>query len=104
MWDIVTRKGGKTDDDFTLAPEFCYQGNIIVSRSNFDFLTQEFSEIAEAAHHMEQLVVPDARAACFYGRRAIELLIHWLYEHDAELVVPYSGKLGALLAEPTFHR
>jgi type I restriction enzyme, R subunit len=72
--------------------------------SNFSFLQQEFPEIAEASAHMEKLVISDARAACFYGRRAVELLVHWLYERDSELVAPYSSKLGALLAEPSFHR
>jgi type I restriction enzyme, R subunit len=72
--------------------------------SNFDFLKPEFPEIAEAASRMEGLVMPDARAACFYGRRAVELLVHWLYEHDRELSKPYSAKLGALLAEPSFHK
>src|ERR1700748_2522411 len=74
------------------------------TNSNFDFLRQEFPAIAETASQMENLVLTDARASCFYARRTIELLVKWLYDHDNSLKWPYSNKLGALLAEPSLTR
>lgn len=70
--------------------------------SNFAFLQDEFPNVAEPAQRMEALAMPDARAACFYGRRTIELLVKWLYEHDASLEKPYATNLAALLEAPCF--
>ena len=44
----------------------------------------------------------DARAACFYARRTLELAVAWLYKNDAALKLPYQDHLSALLHEPTF--
>ena len=50
--------------------------------SNFAFLKAEWPELHDAATKAEGLVYPDARAACFYTRRALELAVAWLYQHD----------------------
>jgi len=50
--------------------------------SNFTFLKAEWPELHDAATKAEGLVYPDARAACFYIRRALELAVVWLYQHD----------------------
>ena len=70
--------------------------------SNFAFLKAEWPELHDAASKAEALVYPDARAACFYGRRALELAVAWLYKHDATLKLPYQDHLSALVHEPTF--
>ena len=70
--------------------------------SNFAFLSPEFRELAEPAVRAERLVMPDPRAACFYARFALETSVHWLYQHDSGLRMPYDQSLGALLHEPTF--
>ena len=70
--------------------------------SNFAFLEGGFPEVHEAAAKAEALVMPDARAACFYCRRALELTVRWLYKHDGSLKLPYDENLSALLHEPTF--
>ncbi|MBX3669228.1 MAG: DEAD/DEAH box helicase family protein [Rhodocyclaceae bacterium] len=44
----------------------------------------------------------DARAACFYARRALELAVTWLYKHDPALRLPYDDNLNALIHEPSF--
>ncbi len=44
----------------------------------------------------------DARGACFYARRTLELAVAWLYKNDAALKLPYQDHLSALLHEPTF--
>ncbi len=44
----------------------------------------------------------DPRGACFYARRALEVAVRWLYEHDSSLKLPYDDNLSALLHEPSF--
>ncbi|MBW3636541.1 MAG: DEAD/DEAH box helicase family protein [Armatimonadetes bacterium] len=70
--------------------------------SNFLFLQTHFPDFQKAARDVEKNVHPDPRAACFYARRALEIALDWLFEHDAALVRPYDTTLSALLFEPTF--
>ena len=70
--------------------------------SNFAFLKAEWPDLHDAAARAEAAVYPDARAACFYARRALELTMLWLYKYDAKLKLPYQDNLGALIHEPTF--
>ena len=70
--------------------------------SNFQFLCTEWPEVFEAATKTESLIYPDARGACFYARRALELAVHWLYKHDPALKLPYQDHLSALIHEPSF--
>ncbi|RPH53476.1 MAG: DUF4145 domain-containing protein, partial [Lysobacterales bacterium] len=72
--------------------------------TQFSFLQSEWPEIAAAASRAEALVHPDPRAACFYARRALELLVHWAYKYDSSLKLPYQDNLQALLHEPTFKK
>jgi type I restriction enzyme R subunit len=70
--------------------------------SNFDFLKTEWPDLFESATKAEAAVHPDARTACFYSRRSLELLLDWLYKQDAKLQFPYQDNLSALIFEPTF--
>jgi len=70
--------------------------------SNFSFLQSEWPELHESAIKVESLARADARSCCFYARRTLELAIHWLYEHDPALKLPYDDNLSALIYEPTF--
>ncbi|HXM94213.1 MAG TPA: DEAD/DEAH box helicase family protein [Candidatus Dormibacteraeota bacterium] len=70
--------------------------------TNFAFLRPEWPELFESATKAEALVYPDARGACFYSRRALELAVAWLYTHDGTLKLPYQDNLSALIYEPTF--
>lgn len=70
--------------------------------SNFHFLEAEWPELHAAAIKAEALAYPDARAACFYARRALELAVHWLYRHDGALKLPYQDHLSALIHELSF--
>jgi type I restriction enzyme, R subunit len=72
--------------------------------SQFAFLKLEWPDVYEAATRAESAVHPDPRTACFYSRRALELLVAWLYKHDAALHLPYQDNLSALIHEPTFKR
>lgn len=70
--------------------------------SNFAFLQSEWPLLYEAAVKAEGMVNLDARAACFYTRRALELGVAWLYKHDKSLRLPYQDHLSALIHEPSF--
>jgi type I restriction enzyme R subunit len=47
--------------------------------SHFCFLQREWPDVFEAAGKAEAAVHPDPRTACFYARRALELLVAWMY-------------------------
>ena len=70
--------------------------------SNFDFLQTEWPLVFEAAHRAEASAYSDARAACFYARRALELAVTWLYTHDKTFKLPYQDNLNPLIYEPSF--
>jgi len=70
--------------------------------SNFAFLKAEWPDLHDAASKAETLANSDARASCFYARRALELAVHWLYKHDPALKLPYQDNLSALIHDPTF--
>ncbi len=70
--------------------------------SQFAFLRAEWPELFESAEKAEAVALSDARTACFYARRTLELAVRWLYRHDESLRVPYQEHLSALLHEPTF--
>ena len=72
--------------------------------SHFGFLAAEWPEIFEPAAKAEAWAVPDPRNACFYARRALELTVHWVYKHDANLTLPYQDHLSALIHEPDFRK
>ena len=70
--------------------------------SNFAFLQSEWSFLFGAASKAEGMANTDARTACFYARRTLELAVDWLYKHDKSLRLPYQDNLSALIHEPTF--
>ncbi|MFO0847325.1 MAG: helicase-related protein [Gemmataceae bacterium] len=70
--------------------------------NHFAFLRAEWPAVHEAAARAEAAAVPDPRTACFYARRALELLVHWAYKHDPALRLPHQDTLSALIHEPTF--
>ncbi len=70
--------------------------------SNFLFLQTHFPDFFNAAHDVEKNVAADPRAACFYARRALEIGLDWLYDHDQSLARPYDTTLAAMLNEWTF--
>ena len=72
--------------------------------SNFAFLQPAWSLLYEAAIRAEDTANTDARASCFYARRALELAVAWLYKYDSALHLPYQDHLSALIHEPTFRQ
>jgi type I restriction enzyme R subunit len=73
--------------------------------SNFAFLhVPEWGFLFESASKVEELANNDARGACFYARRTLELALAWLYKHDSALRLPYQDNLSALIHEPSFRQ
>jgi type I restriction enzyme R subunit len=72
--------------------------------SNFAFLQAEWGLVFEAAQRAESAIHSDARASCFYARRALELAVDWLFKHDAGFKLPYQDNLSALIHEPSFRQ
>jgi type I restriction enzyme, R subunit len=70
--------------------------------SNFGFLGSEWPDIQEAAEKAEASIHTDPRTCCFYARRAVEVVVNWIYKADSSLRLPYQDNLSALLHEPTF--
>ncbi len=70
--------------------------------SNFDFVAKEWPAIATEARRAEHYTYGDPRSAVFYARRTLELAVHWLYDVDATLHMPYKDDLSSRLHEPTF--
>jgi type I restriction enzyme R subunit len=72
--------------------------------TNFQFLHPEFKPLVEPAKGAEQLVYSDPRACVMRTRHALELAVHWLYENDRDLRMPYDRNLNALLTDRDFER
>ncbi|MDF3982142.1 DEAD/DEAH box helicase family protein [Luteibacter sp. PPL554] len=70
--------------------------------SNFQFLHTEFKPLFDPAKGAEQLVYSDPRACCMRTRHALEQAVHWLYENDRDLRMPYDRNLNALLTDRDF--
>ena len=70
--------------------------------SNFEFLQAEFKPLSEPAKGAEQLVHSDPRACCMRTRHALEQAVHWLYQNDRDLRMPYENGLNVLLTQVPF--
>ncbi|MCC6457983.1 MAG: DEAD/DEAH box helicase family protein [Caldilineaceae bacterium] len=70
--------------------------------SQFEFLRTEWPDIADAAERAEVATFPDPRTGCFYARRALEMIVHWMYKRDSALKLPYQDNLSTLIHEPTY--
>ena len=75
-----------------------------LTSTNFQFLQPEWPLLYEAASKAEGMAHNDARASCFYARRALELAVAWLYKYDPALKLPYQDHLSALIHEPSFRQ
>ena len=62
----------------------------------------EWPEAHEAAVAAEASALGDPRVACFQARRALEIVVGWMYEYDQKLILPYHTELSALINEPSY--
>lgn len=69
--------------------------------TNFHFI-QEWSEIKQECIQAEAHVYKQPRFAVILCRSALEKMVQWIYEYDAELELPYDTKLSSLIHEYQF--
>lgn len=69
--------------------------------TNFHFL-QEWPEIQQECTNAEAYVYKQPRFAVILCRSALEKMVHWIYECDSDLELPYDTKLSSLIHEYQF--
>lgn len=74
-----------------------------VPTMQFAFLSP-FSFLADHVTMAERQAHSDPRGTAVHCRLAVEALVLWLYENDADLEAPYQDHLAALISEPCFIR
>jgi len=72
------------------------------TNSNFEFMLEDWPDLAQHARRAEKFARIDPRASMFYSRYTIERLVEWLYKAERTLTLPYKEDLNALLNEPSF--
>jgi type I restriction enzyme, R subunit len=77
-----------------------------MAHTNFGFLQHGWPDLFAEASRAEKALAADPRAACFYARRTLELMVAWLYRAETgqggSLRMPYKADLSAFLFEPSF--
>ena len=70
--------------------------------SNFSFIPAQWTALAEAPQAAEQHMYSEPSYAAMLCRKSLEEWVRWMYEHDADLVLPYDTGLSSLLHDPKF--
>ncbi len=73
-----------------------------MDKSNFFFLKDEYQELYEIAVEAEMYCFDLPRHSANLCRIGLEAAIHWMYEYDAELDVPYDKTLHSLITTNSF--
>jgi len=72
--------------------------------NNFKFLTDEplFKSFAPAVMEAEKSLKVSPASVAIHARHGLELAVKWLYQHDADLQMPYKDNISSLIHEQTF--
>jgi type I restriction enzyme R subunit len=70
--------------------------------SNFSFIPTPWANLAQAPKEAEQHVHNAPLYAAMLCRKNLEEWVRWMYEHDADLVLPYDTSLSSLMHEQGF--
>lgn len=70
--------------------------------SNFQFLEKQWPALYTEAKEAEQLTLTSPKASTMIARSALEKAVQWLYQNDADLIMPYDTKLTSLIHEQCF--
>ena len=65
--------------------------------SNFSFIPAQWANLARAPQEAEQHVYGAPLYAAMLCRKSLEEWVRWMYEHDADLVMPYDTTLSSLM-------
>ena len=72
--------------------------------SNFSFLQTEWPDLWQASQEAEQYCLSVPRHTANLCRIALENAIHWMYNHDQDLSIPYDKSLFSLMTEASFRQ
>lgn len=70
--------------------------------SNFRFLEKEWNDIYRNAVKAEAMCLTDPVVSALYSRIALEKSIHWMFENDPGLKMPYDTSLSSLMRDINF--
>jgi len=70
--------------------------------SNFTFIPIQWAPLAIAPQQAEQHVYGAPLYAAMLCRKSLEEWVRWMYEHDADLVLPYDTSLSSLMHDQGF--
>lgn len=70
--------------------------------SNFSFIPTHWANIAQTPKEAEQHVYGAPLYAAMLCRKSLEEWMRWMYEHDADLKLPYDTTLSSLMHEQKF--
>jgi type I restriction enzyme R subunit len=70
--------------------------------SNFKFLYEEWPGLFKEAKEAEELTLTSPKACAIICRSAMEKAVHWLYNNDQDLEMPYDTNLSSLIHEQAF--
>ncbi|MGL4363201.1 MAG: DEAD/DEAH box helicase family protein [Cellulosilyticaceae bacterium] len=74
--------------------------------TNFDFLKSKelFQSFAGSSIEAEKSLLVSPDICAILSRRAVELVVKWVYSFDNDLTVPYQDNISSLIHEPTFRQ
>lgn len=70
--------------------------------SNFSFIPTQWANLSEAPIEAEQNIYHAPSYAAMLCRKNLEEWIRWMYQHDADLVLPYDTTLNSLMHAHAF--
>ncbi len=70
--------------------------------SNFTSIPSQFSNIMKTAVEAESFVYDNPTVAGLYTRQTLETWVHWIYENEPSLRLPYDTSINSLMKEPAF--
>lgn len=70
--------------------------------SNFSFIPAQWANLAQVPQEAEGHVYGAPMYAAMLCRKSLEEWVRWMYEHDADLVLPYDTSLSSLMHDQGF--
>jgi type I restriction enzyme R subunit len=70
--------------------------------SNFTSVPYPFIEIVKPAIEAENFVYDNTEVAGLFLRKGLEAWVHFIYQNEPELTLPYDTTISSLIKEPTF--
>ncbi len=70
--------------------------------SNFSFIPGTWSALAETPQEAERFPYGAPSYCAMLCRKSLEEWVRWMYEHDADLILPYDKSLSSLIHEQGF--